>query len=278
MDDIDICAARVREYDNDRFLSTIFAPGDRRAALMALYAFNLELSKIRETVSEPLIGRMRLQFWRDAMDGIASGNPPAHEVARPLSEAVREYDLPLDEFAQIIDCREIDLDDVPPRDVDALKDYAVGTAGALVRLGVRALGEDPEAFTKTINAAGICIAFVGLARAIPHQAASGRVTLPTDLCHAAGLDPTYAMQWPEDADFKPIATPLLAEAEQQIDIVRSGPAIPRTFIPAFLPVSLSAFYLRRLRRYDCDPVAFLSAQPGVSRQLTVLWHAILGRI
>ncbi len=276
--EINICAERVRMYDNDRFLSVLFAPAACRDALLALYAFNLELSKIRETVSEPLIGRMRLQFWRDAMEGIAAGSPPAHEVARPLSDAVRAHDLQIRDFMEIIDCRETDLDELPPSGIENLKKYAAGTAGVLTRLSIKILGADPDRFRNVVDAAGIAIAFVGLARAIPHQAASGRVTLPSDLCRVAGLDPSIPSQWPDNADYRPITKPLLDVAEEKLEMVRDDArSMPRSLIPAMLPVSLSRLYLRGLRRHDNDPVAYLAAQPGMSRQLTVLWHAMRGR-
>ncbi len=88
------CAEFVREYDNDRFLSALFAPADYREDLFALYAFNLELSKIRETVSEPLIGRMRLQFWRDTIPQLSGDKPPSHYLAEALASAVKLHELP----------------------------------------------------------------------------------------------------------------------------------------------------------------------------------------
>ncbi|MDP2732480.1 MAG: squalene/phytoene synthase family protein, partial [Hoeflea sp.] len=89
----DYCANRVRRFDRDRFLTALFCPSDRRADLLALYAFNIEIAGVRETVSEPLLGHIRIQWWRDALDGIYDGDPPAHHVAGPLSRAVRRHRL-----------------------------------------------------------------------------------------------------------------------------------------------------------------------------------------
>ena len=68
--------------DNDRFLTALFAAAAEREALFALYAFNIEIAKTRETVSEPLIGQMRLQWWRDAIDEIF-GDGPVRRHAEP---------------------------------------------------------------------------------------------------------------------------------------------------------------------------------------------------
>ncbi len=245
---------------------------------MVLYAFNLELSKLRETVSEPLIGRMRLQFWRDALPAIRAGEPPAHEVARPLADVVRTFDIPLGDLERMIDAREADLDDVPPADLERLADYAEGTASSVMATGLRLLGIDPAPNAELLRHAGIATCFVGLARAIPHQVASGRVTLPADLCRAADLDPSHPHQWPENPDVRPIAAVLLDAAQVHIDAVRAaGGALPSSSLPALMPFSLAALYMRRMRQCGNDPYA-MAAQPiGISRPLTVLWRRVLGR-
>ena len=81
-------AKQVKANDYDRFLVTLFAPATSREDLFALYAFNHEVAKIREAVSEPMLGEIRLQWWRESIDGIYQGNPRNHEVVFPLYSAV----------------------------------------------------------------------------------------------------------------------------------------------------------------------------------------------
>src|SRR5690349_9907669 len=87
------CGQEVRKFDNDRFLTGLFAPADRREALFALYAFNHEIAKTREVVSEPVLGQMRLQWWFDSIEGIYAGTVPAHAVLQPLAEAITGHNL-----------------------------------------------------------------------------------------------------------------------------------------------------------------------------------------
>ena len=94
-DRLSACGRQVRRYDNDRYLTALFASGDRREALFALAAFNLEIAKIAEVVSEPMLGEMRLQWWREAIDEIAAGHARKHEVVEPLAAATRRFDLPI---------------------------------------------------------------------------------------------------------------------------------------------------------------------------------------
>src|SRR5436853_2164580 len=97
-------AALVRRHDRDRFQTVLFAPAARREALFALYAFNYEIARVRESVTAPMLGQIRLQWWREAIDAAyASAAPRAHEVAAPLTAAIREYGLPREPFDRMID-------------------------------------------------------------------------------------------------------------------------------------------------------------------------------
>ena len=55
----------IRRHDRDRFQTALFAPAARREALFALYAFNYEIARVREVVTEPMLGRIRLEWWRE---------------------------------------------------------------------------------------------------------------------------------------------------------------------------------------------------------------------
>ena len=58
----------VRRHDRDRYQTALFAPADRREALFALYAFNYEIARVRESVTQPMLGQIRLQWWREVID------------------------------------------------------------------------------------------------------------------------------------------------------------------------------------------------------------------
>ena len=108
------CAAEIRRYDRDRFLTALFAPPAIRENLFALYAFNHEIAKTRESVSEPMVGRIRLQWWREALDGIEANEPRKHEVVEALYHA-QQSGLKIDSLRPLIDAREFDLDETAPR-------------------------------------------------------------------------------------------------------------------------------------------------------------------
>ena len=155
--------ARLAQADPDRVRAAQLAKPDDRAALMVLYAFHAELARIPESVSQPLIGNMRYQFWRDAVEEIYAGKPPrAHEVVAPLAELIRTRDLPRFWIDRLIDARERDLDPRPFANLDAARDYSRATSATLMQLAVRTLGAED---TEQVAGLGEAWGLAGLARA-----------------------------------------------------------------------------------------------------------------
>src|SRR3982074_2398383 len=89
------CEALVRSADKDRFLAALFAPAEHRGALHALYAFNIEVARVRERIREPLAGEIRLQWWSDAIAGEGAGDVRSNPVAAALLAVMARYRLPI---------------------------------------------------------------------------------------------------------------------------------------------------------------------------------------
>ena len=103
------CMKLVREGDRDRYLATLFAPDVHRDALFSLYAFNVEISRVRDLAREPMPGEVRLQWWREALSGERAGETAAHPVAAALREALERYGLSAERLIALIDARAFDL-------------------------------------------------------------------------------------------------------------------------------------------------------------------------
>lgn len=161
------CAELVRKYDRDRFLLGMTASANRREALWALFAFNYEIAKTREVVSEPTLGLIRLQWWRDAIMQLYAGNILQHEVLTALAPAVRAYDLPRAWFDDLINARERDLENRPLGSLAELEQYADATSTSLNKLVLKVLGQ--EASEENIGAVSTAFALAGLLRAAPFR-------------------------------------------------------------------------------------------------------------
>lgn len=248
------CAQMLRRQDADRYLTALFARGDRREALFALYAFNLELARAREVVSEPFMGLIRLQWWRDAIDEIYQGRIRAHEVVRPLAKAIAAYGLGRASFDRLIATRERDLDADSPADLAALVDYARGSSGTLVELALEILGEPTAAVREAGEATGVAWALTGLLRAVPFHAARRRLYLPADLMAEAGLTPGQLFEHGSSPALQPVVCAVAGEAADWLSRARKRSAqVARRFQPALLPATLAAGYLRRLTAAGYDP-------------------------
>lgn len=180
------CGDLVRQHDPDRFLLSMLMPAQAREGLWALFAFNYEIAKTRETVSETQLGLIRLQWWREAVEKIYQGEEPqGSEVLSALAEAIRTYDLPHDLFDALIYAREFDLEDVLPGNLEGLVNYADFTSAPLVRLAVQVCGGAPEA--EPIQPIATSYALIGVLRAAVFHARQRRCYLPEDLMAAHGV-------------------------------------------------------------------------------------------
>lgn len=243
----------VRRHDRDRFMTALFAPADRREDLFALYAFNAEVAGIREKVTEPMMGLMRLQFWRDTLDSIYGGGAaPVHPTARGLAVAVQRRSLPRAPFDTLLDAREADMEEEPPADRAAFLAYSRGTGGSLQRLAAAVLADPTASGGATAEAAeavGTAWAVVGLLRAVAFHAALGRVTLPASDLAEQGVDRhVVATGVPHDG-VAAVARALSGEAADLLAAARRHRrAVPKAAVPALLPAVLADGYLRRLSR------------------------------
>src|ERR1051325_2800935 len=107
------CAALVRAADKDRFLTTLFAPADRRPALLALYAFNIEIARVRQAARDPLAGEIRLHWWRDAIPGAGGAEVAATRAGAALLATAARHHLPAGARQAMREARRFDLYDEP---------------------------------------------------------------------------------------------------------------------------------------------------------------------
>jgi phytoene synthase len=250
---VEACADLVERGDPERFRTVLVAPRDKRPGLIVLYAFNLEIARAAFLSRDPLIVRMRLQFWLDALGTIAAGGPaPAHAVAAPLAEIMRASALPVGPFEAMVRARQQDADPEPPADQAALEAYIDATWGGLMELAARHLGAEGEAVPVIRRFAQGAGAAAYLS-AVPALVARGRAPLPP------GLDPSR---------FARDARRALAEARARRN------AVPRACLAALLPGWRADAILGRAAAGQ--PLDSLEPSPFRSRAVLLL-RAFSGR-
>lgn len=271
-------AAKLRHHDRDRYQMSLFAPAPRREALVALYAFNYEIARIREAVREPMLGLMRLQWWRDALDEIyASARPRRHEVLEPLAAAIRTHGLSQAYFGALLDARTRDMEEEPPASLDALETYAEGSTANLIRLALEILDADADA--AAAGGVGVAYGLTGLLVAVPFHARDRRHYLPQDLIARERLDIERSLLAlkPSPA-LAAVARDVARLARRRLDEARREEAkISRAALPALLHGVVAERRLKRLARAGHDVMDPHLAAVDTLQALRLSWAALRGR-
>ncbi|MCF8480811.1 MAG: squalene/phytoene synthase family protein [Rhodospirillum sp.] len=253
---LSLLARDVRDHDPARFQTSLFAPVARREDLMALHAFHVELARVAGTVSEPLIGQMRYQWWRDQVNAACDGEVPikGHPVGEGLTAIIRTHGLERDALLSIIDARETDLDARPFAAEEDILCQARASVGTINGMAARILGvADPELLAAA-EQIGMAWGLLTLARTCALDAYRGRLTLPTESCAAAGVT-VETLAVPEGA--KAARVPLrrvVALAQNNLQSARLARGRVRMgWVPPFLMARLCDHYIGLMENCDYSP-------------------------
>lgn len=244
-------ADRLKSVDPDRYRAAMLAKLDVRSHLHMIYAFHYELAKVPELVSEPMIGQIRYQWWRDAVAEIYSNGPVRqHEITTPLSEICRTRQVPRFWLDRLIDGRERDLDPTPFKDIDAARTYCRHTSGVLMQIAVKVLGGEGS---DGVIAAGEAWGLTGLARAWRY----------------------YNKTMLRELDYEGLCAAAQASYERaRKDLI---PLSVQT-LPALAYTGLVPKYLTRLKRSSHDATTMSVSFSPLAKNLHLIGVAMTGRI
>lgn len=182
-------AAIVRASAWDRYLATLFAPAEKRGALYALYAFDAEVSRISQLIHDPLPGEIRLQWWRDVVNGEREAEAQGHPVAAALLQTIKDHDLPRSAFDAYCEAHIFDFYHDPMPDQTALEAYLGATQSALVQLACLILDKDAARLAADASGhAGVAQGIASIIQQLPRTRSRNHCFVPADLLSACGLD------------------------------------------------------------------------------------------
>jgi 15-cis-phytoene synthase len=266
------CADLVRSHDFVRYASTVFVPAAERRALLALYAFNVEIFRVRDQVTQPLPGEIRMQWWTDLLAGAAHGGVEGNPVAAELMWAIRAHGLPAEPLSRLIDERQFDLYNDPMPTLAALEGYVHETSSALFALAARVLGPPSAEIEHLARHAGFAYGFAQVIASLPRDAARRQLFLPLQLLqsHGSSLDEVFAGK--QTPKVRAAVDQLVGEARAHLKTAESLLVqVPPAVRPAFLPLVLVRRDLARMSRADNDP--FVLRVPSRFSILWTLWRA-----
>jgi NADH dehydrogenase [ubiquinone] 1 alpha subcomplex assembly factor 6 len=272
------CAAEVREHDRDRYLATLFAPPAARETLFALYAFDHEIAKVRHVVREPMAGLVRFQWWRDALDGIAAGNPPAQPVVAALQAHWAAFAPLRPRLDAAIDGRELELSAEPPPDLATLEQRLEAGCGEITLAAVDLLGASEAPAHAAARHLGLALGLIRLVQALPADLDRERIHVPSALLDRHEIDLEASGQSRDGRVLAPAVAELAARARAHLrDARRYRRDVPKQALAALLHATLLEHYLKRLARARHDPFAHVPTRPAGSAPLRLLGRHLLGR-
>jgi phytoene synthase len=271
-DSAGFCADLVRSHDFVRYAATLFVPAPQRRALLAIYAFNVEISRVRDQVSQPLPGEIRLQWWTDMLAGAGQGSIEGNPVAAELLLVIRDYRLPVDLLSRLVDEHQFDLYNDPMPTMAALEGYLNDTSSALFALGARVASRPSEAVDHLARHAGLAQGLVQVIAALPWDAARRQLFMPLQLLeqHGSGIEEVFSgKQTPKTrAAIDQLTGEARAHLKTAFELLADAPPEARR---VFLPLALVRRDLERISRADSDP--FVPRLPSRFRTLWTLWRA-----
>ncbi len=252
----------VRRFDPDRYVAALFSPSKVTGPLMALYGLNAEFGRIASSVSEPMLGEIRLQWWRDALETAGAGGETGHPVADAFGRIMMEYSLPFYEVQGMIDARSFDVSGGVMADAQALNIYLDKTDGAVMRLAATVLGERNGAVERASRRAAYSYGLAQVLRLLPAYLHLGVVPLPEDELKRFGVEPRALLSgqfpdgWPDCLDH------LLAQIEKDHRAFQTEIAPLSRFVrPAFFTSCLTRSIISKLRSNKGDIAQVLEINP-----------------
>jgi len=270
------CQNLVFKRDYESFLTSKFYPNNAQDGFFALKAFYVELATVQDHVTQPIIGQMRMQFWRDAVKSIGKGTPPNHPVALALYDTTRKVDLPAYHLKRIIDAREAELHSPTHMTLDSLLAHAESTSSTLNYLLLRVLSLDTsDILSHAASHMGVAQTIITLLRALPYHASQRRIVIPAEITakHGVnqetvfrgiggeGMDVAQNRKRLEEAvfEFATVANDHVSTAREMFK--EEGGRVPARAMPLFLSMIPATGFLQRL-----EAVNFNAFEPTLQRK------------
>ncbi|MEJ2125410.1 MAG: squalene/phytoene synthase family protein [Alphaproteobacteria bacterium] len=269
----------VRRYDLDRARAALLAPDPVREALMAVYAFNIELAHIAGQVNEPQLGEIRLQWWRDAIS--KEGDNGGHPVAEALANARTAHNLSADLLHAMIDARSFDIARAPMPSMEALRAYLCATTGNVFALAgqICAPHTEPPQLEALAGHAAIAHGLTGLMRVLPLHASRGQMYLPADHLAKHGVNVHDLLRGQESPELRNALQLLRETALAELNLFSAAFAkMDRAALPAFLPLALVKPQLRVLASSRHRPLRDVAEVNPMGRVWSVWWAHFRGRL
>jgi phytoene synthase len=194
------CQDKAASSGSSFYYSFLFLPPVQRRAITALYAFCREVDDIVDMKGEPDIARIKLNWWREEIARLFEGQAQ-HPVTRALTPVIEEFDLPQEQFLEIIDGMEMDLDQHRYASFKELMLYCYRVASVVGLLAAEIFGYRDRHTLKYAHDLGIAFQLTNIVRDVYEDAQRNRIYLPLDELQRFGVQETDILNQKETPAF-----------------------------------------------------------------------------
>lgn len=247
------CLDLVRQHDYENFLCTLLLPSQSRTSAFAIRAFNIEVAKVQDQVSDPNLGKMRMKFWEESVEKMYVDDTPSHPVVIELHRATKRHKLSKRYLKRLISARAARLTSAAFPDLEAMEHYAEQSVSSVYYLLLEASGIKNIHADHAASHLGKAHGIVNLIRSVPYNAQQKVVALPQDLLLQHNVPHETVLRASCTVGLKEAVFNIAARAKQHLDKARSlSNSLPKSVYPLFLPAVAIDSYLERLRLKGFD--------------------------
>lgn len=250
-----LAAAFLKQHDPDRYFSTLVLKDNLRPAIQALYAFSADVAAIRDRVSDPAPGEIRLQWWTDAFAGQGHGAVRQNPIADAFLDTIETFRLPTGPLQRLIAARRFDLYHDPMPDLPTFEGYAGETVSALYQYAAMILnGGEPVEPGDAAGHLGVAHALIGHLRAFGYNASQGRIFLPVSIFAANGVNEGEILAGTVSEGLLAAHAQLSDLAGEHLDKADAAIAVtPKTLRPAFALSAVLRAQIKRIEAANATP-------------------------
>jgi phytoene synthase len=180
------CQDKTARSGSSFYYSFLFLQPEQRRAITALYAFCREVDDVVDITIEPEIARIKLNWWREEIARLFTGEAQ-HPVTRALTPVIAKFDLPQEQFLEIIDGMEMDLDQHRYASFKDLTLYCYRVASVVGLLSAEIFGYTDRRTLKYAHDLGIALQLTNILRDVYEDAQRNRIYMPLDELQRFGV-------------------------------------------------------------------------------------------
>lgn len=240
------CIELVRKFDHENFLCTLLLPNDYQNPSFVIRAFNIEVAKVQDNVSDVSLGLARLQFWDDAIDKLYTDKVPAHPVVQEINKIEK---LSKRNLRRLVSSRLSLIKNKRFLTIEELEAHSENVASCIFYLQLQVAGISDLQADHALSHIGKAQGIINVLRSVPYVPRSS--PLPVNILASHKVSQEMLIRQDTSKETRDAIFQIASSAKIHLDKARSLKSkLPSSVFPLCLPSLPVHCYLERLRRVD----------------------------